>query len=111
MKKYKKLILYATSSIISISLITYTFFALLSINENTNKNENKIEVQGDDEYKYVVKEVLGKINVFERNKKIPTIITDKSIEYLPEYDQKMLKDGIYLYSKNELNKLLQDYDC
>ena len=110
MKKYKKLILYTASSVISISIITYTFFALLSVNEVNIINKNEIEVQNENDYKYVVKEVLGKINVFEKGKKTPTIVTEKSTEYLPEYDQKMLKDGIYLYSKKELNKILQDYD-
>ena len=86
---------------------SYTAFSIFSLNKNkpqeaiTEENEN---------FKYLIKELEGKINVFQVGKEKPLITLEKEIEYLPEYDQKMLKNGIYVENLEKLNKVLEDYD-
>lgn len=104
----KKNFLYILLPIISISIIVYTFFMIFSLNEKTEqKNEQPIK---ENEYKFLVKEDSGKIKVFEKGNKNPINVIDKEVEYLPEYDQNMLKNGIYVYNSSDLNKILEDYE-
>lgn len=62
------------------------------------------------EYKYFIKTINGKINIFENNSTKPSIILEKPIIFLPKYDQKLLQDGIYINNINELANLIEDYD-
>lgn len=104
----KKNFLYILLPIISISIIVYTFFMIFSLNKKTEqKNEQPIK---ENEYKFLVKEDSGKIKVFEKGNKNPINVIDKEVEYLPEYDQNMLKNGIYVYNSSDLNKILEDYE-
>ena len=113
MKKNKK-ILYITLATICPLVVGLTTFSLLFLNKKTELKE--IETKEDaknnkeNSYKYVVKEVEGKINVFENGKETPIETIEKEVEYLPEYDKKILKDGIYVENPQELNKVLEDYE-
>ena len=104
----KKKFLYTLLPIVSISIIMYTFFVIFSLNEKTEQdNKHKIK---ENEYKFLIKEDSGKIKVFEKGNKNPINIIDKEVEYLPEYDQNILKNGIYVYNSSDLNKILEDYE-
>ena len=62
---------------------------------------------------YVLREKNGNIAVFnvnQNNKEELIQITDISIEYLEEEDLEKLKSGIYINSKKELNKTLEDFE-
>lgn len=62
---------------------------------------------------YVLREKNGNIAVFsvdQINKEELVQITDISIEYLEEEDLEKLKSGIYINSKKELNKTLEDFE-
>ncbi|MDE5853327.1 MAG: hypothetical protein K2G97_04705 [Oscillospiraceae bacterium] len=61
-------------------------------------------------YKYCVKDVSGKITVYEKDNSTPIKTLDTRTNLLPEQDRQMLSQGIYLNSIEELNSLLQDYD-
>lgn len=62
---------------------------------------------------YVLKEQDGKIAIFKVNQKGEEIlkeITNISIDYLPEQDLLNIKNGIKIYSTEQLNKTLEDYE-
>ena len=112
MKRNKK-ILYTTLAIASPLIIGFTTFSLLFLNKKTEPRKVEIEKKEDEDkndYKYVIKEINGKIRVFENGKNTPIQTLEKEVEYLPEYDKKILKDGIYVESNQELNKVLEDYE-
>jgi hypothetical protein len=58
---------------------------------------------------YIVKEYNGKIAVFEEGKNKPFKVTDSSVSDLPEYDRKLLEEGIKATTKQELQRILEDY--
>ena len=62
---------------------------------------------------YVLKEKDGCIAVFnidENNNEELERITDISIKYLEEEDLARIKEGIFVYTKKELNKTLEDFE-
>lgn len=62
---------------------------------------------------YVLKEKDGNIAVYsldENNKETFLETTEVSTQYLEEEDLNKIKDGIYIYSKKELNKVLEDFE-
>lgn len=69
-------------------------------NQNTNENEM-----------FLVKDYNGFIGVFKVDHANLQLcyIKDVKISDLPEKDQDMLKKGIFISGKNELNNLLEDY--
>ncbi|MDR1467548.1 MAG: hypothetical protein LBI55_03970 [Oscillospiraceae bacterium] len=58
---------------------------------------------------YIVKDYNGKVAVFEKDKIEPFKITDCLVSHLPNYDQRILKDGIEVKTELELERLLEDY--
>ncbi len=108
LKKYIWTYIIATLFIIIVGCILFSLI-------NATREQGKIEVEKNQSavnkgYKYLVKEVGGKINVFENGKNEPIEILDKPTNILPEYDQKLLKEGIYLENIEQLDRLLEDYD-
>ena len=62
---------------------------------------------------YVLREVGKCVKVYsidDDEKEELYLSTDISTEYLPETDKLSLKKGIHVYSKNELNEILQDFE-
>ena len=112
MKIKSKKFFYPTLLIISTITTIYTLFFILFNNkiQNTKEIFNSSSSQEQKNYKYIVKNISGKINIFENGNSNPIGILDKEIDYLPEYDQKMLKQGIYIENFEQLNKILEDYD-
>ncbi len=109
--KSKKYIWAYIISTLFVIIVGCILFSLI----NTTREPAQIEVEKnqsavDKGYKYLVKEVGGKINVFETGKNQPIEILDKPTNILPEYDQKLLKEGIYLENIEQLDRLLEDYD-
>lgn len=105
MKKHKKILSFAILITTCIAISIYTFFCLIFTNCQRDKNQKQ-----DLDYKYLVKDVSGKINIFKQGQNKPIKIIPKAVRFLPEYDQKMLKDGIYIKTKEQLNNVLEDYE-
>ena len=62
---------------------------------------------------YVLKEKNGNIAIYsvdENNNETFIESTEVSTQYLEEDDLNKIKDGIYIYSKKELNKVLEDFE-
>ena len=107
-KKYIWAYIITTLFIIIVGCILFSLI-------NATREPMQIEVEKNQHavnkgYKYLVKDVGGKINVFETGKNEPIEILDKPTNILPEYDQKLLKEGIYLENIEQLDRLLEDYD-
>ncbi len=58
---------------------------------------------------YCIKIVDDKLTVIKNDEKTPEMIFDISVKMLPEYDRQKLKDGVYVYSYDELLKKIEDY--
>lgn len=70
----------------------------------------KIDISSQNEY-YIIKEYDGKIAVFSNNFDKPIHTLDSPyVRDLPEYDRELLEEGIVANSKDELTKILEDYD-
>lgn len=63
---------------------------------------------------FLIKDVDGFVTVYnmDNNDKIKERIkiTDIETAYLPETDQENLKEGIKIYSEQQLNKLIEDFE-
>lgn len=88
-----------------------------SIREEQPSQINEVEpaISEDEINKehYVLKEVGKYVKVYsidDNEKEEIYLSTDISTEYLPETDRISLKNGIHVYSKKELNEILQDFE-
>lgn len=126
----KKFIIYAISIILIFLLSIYIGLKLgLSNKKEQVKEEigtaqeqeqskiNEIEPAVSEEKTnkehYVLKEVNKYVKVYsvdDNEKQELYLSTDISTEYLPETDKISLKEGIHVYSKKELNEILQDFE-
>lgn len=110
--KFKKknisyLILFSTSAII----ISYSFFSIFSfLKKDTKKCIKDYNIEEKNNYKYLVKGDLDEIKVFENGNENPIYTFEKEIKYLPEYDQSILENGIYVHSDEELDRIMEDYE-
>lgn len=60
---------------------------------------------------YLIKEYNGKIAVFSKEGTSPLYTFETPyVRDLPEYDQKLLKEGIIADTNSKLLEILQDYD-
>ena len=101
-KKHTKIILF---SALCLCVIAGLFMVLNRDIEN-NIIENPYTPRND---YYTVTEYQGKIAVFKNTDTIPLEVYDTYIEYLPEHDRLLLKDGIRANSLGELQKIIEDY--
>lgn len=130
----KKYIIYAISLILIFFLSVYIGIKINRPNEIANEGQEKeqenvqgnvsknIEIneieqavsesKGNKEH-YVLREVSEYIKVYsidDDEKEELYLSTNISTEYLPETDKLSLKEGIHVYSKEELNEILQDFE-
>ena len=108
-KNKKSLIISITIIFIIITISTTTLLLIAVTNQNVTTNTKALEKEQKN-YSYLMKDVNGKINIFEKNNTTPTIILEKPTIFLPEFDRKILSEGIYLSNKKELSNLIEDYD-
>ncbi len=58
---------------------------------------------------WIIKEYEGHPAVFNGKDENPAEILDISISSLPSTDRMLLREGIRVYSENELSRLIEDY--
>lgn len=58
---------------------------------------------------WVIKEYEGHPAVFDSLNEKPSEILDINISSLPSSDRILLREGIRVYSENELSRLIEDY--
>lgn len=90
--------------------------------EEKQKEERKIEIneiepavseEETNKEHYVLREVEKQIKVYsidDNEKEELYMNTNIATEYLPETDKAGLEQGIHVYSKGELNEILQDFE-
>ncbi len=101
---------YNSVKIIAFSVVCILTFAILYVNlDNDIKNQNSQEPPTVKVEFYTVKEHDGKIAVYKNYDTSPIEIYDSYTSLLPEYDKKLLESGIVIYSKEELQRIIEDY--
>lgn len=103
--------IYITIALLFVAITTSTLiFLIISIKKYEINTNSKIIKNDEKNYKYLAKDINGKINIFKNDNVNPEMILEKPTIFLPEFDRKMLANGIYLNNINELNSLMEDYD-
>ena len=59
---------------------------------------------------YLLREFQGKIGIFHNDETEPYQEIDVDVSTFSEEDQKLLKDGIKVYSIDDLNQKIEDYE-
>lgn len=87
-----------------------------NVNENLNENIEIVTTSAKKEEKdtiYIIKEYNGKIAIYvleDDGKEYLRETTEIVTKYLPDLDRKKLEIGIRVTGKEELNKVLEDYE-
>ena len=76
-------------------------------NPSVSGNESVSSEEGETVYK--LSEYNGKLAVFLLGDSEPVKVYDLFLSSLPNEDTDMLKDGILVYNKSELQQLIEDY--
>ncbi len=112
-QNFKNKILIYSFIMLGAIMVCFTIYILIyTIHcETADKSSQVTQIASEaKDYKYCVKDVSGKITVYEKDNSTPIKTLDTRTNLLPEQDRQMLSQGIYLNSIEELNSLLQDYD-
>ncbi len=78
-----------------------------------NEIEPAVSEEEPNKEHYVLREVEKQIKVYsidDNEKEELYMNTNIATEYLPETDKASLEQGIHVYSKGELNEILQDFE-
>lgn len=59
---------------------------------------------------YMVREYKGHIGLFKNNDTVPYEEIQINVDIFPEIDQKLLREGIRANSRQELNRIIEDYE-
>lgn len=59
---------------------------------------------------YTLKEYEGRIGIFHNDDTVPYQQIDVDVSTFSEEDQQLLKDGIKVFSMEELNRKIEDYE-
>lgn len=98
-RKLQQLYILMSFSLISL-LITGIFFSAKDSEYEAPQTQNP---------QYILKEYFGRIGIFTEDESIPYEILEADISYLPKTDTEKLKEGIEVYSEEELYRLIEDF--
>ncbi len=90
-KKYISLYIFLCITLLSVLIIGIHFY------------------DSEESYGYTLKEYNGKIAVFTDNADEPESIIDTDINIFSDNDKVLLKNGITVYSVEELYRLIEDF--
>jgi hypothetical protein len=62
------------------------------------------------EYLYILKKYNGCIGVFNAGESVPFKVIDTDVSLLPSFDRIALEDGIEIYTEEELDAIIEDFD-
>ena len=88
--------------------VCFMIIFFVSLGEKTN-TANLPEVSTPNPL-YIVKDNDGIITIYRYDENEPYETTDIRIDSLPEYDRESLKKGIFVYSDEQLGRLMEDFD-
>lgn len=94
--------------IFSITFFSYSLVFKSYIGNYANRNNHQATTESTSAI-YTLSEYKGRVAVFYNNNSSPDEIYDSFLDSLPEDDVIALKEGITVFSKEELQQLLEDY--
>lgn len=94
--------------IFSITFFSYSLVFKSYIGNYTKKSNHQTTNESTSAV-YTLSEYKGRVAVFYNNNSSPDEIYDSFLDSLPEDDAVALKEGITVFSKEELQQLLEDY--
>lgn len=98
-------------AILTGAFILLTATIVIAVSTQRNQSVSKpINTASTTTCAYIMKEYQGKIGIFLPTESEPYEILPTDISVLPEFDQIALRQGIELQSKQELNRLIEDFD-
>lgn len=71
--------------------------------------DDSVTLADTSETGYIMRETDGFIGLYEGDSEIPYQMLDVLVDELPESDRELLRRGIEVKSKEELNALIEDY--
>ena len=77
----------------------------LPIAETSSSQEESAE-----EYLYLVKQYDGNIGIFNAGESSPFKVIETDVSLLPSFDRIALEDGIEIYTEEELDAIIEDFD-
>ena len=108
--KKRNIVLIIISFILFIITASTLTTLILALKKHEINTKAKIITNNPKNYKYLMKDIDGKINIFQNNNTEPSMVLKKPTVFLPEFDRKILSNGIYINTTQELNNLIEDYD-
>lgn len=90
-KKYSSVYIFLCVTLISILIVGLYFYG------------------SDDKESYTLKEYQGRIAVFINENSEPEQVIDININIFPDRDKELLKNGITVYTAEELYRLIEDF--
>jgi len=61
------------------------------------------------DYLYIIREHNGRVAVFARGQSTPEMVFERLVHHLPTYDQMQLKEGVPVFTQEELQERIEDY--
>ena len=106
--------MFSVKRIFIMSYIVLCLSSFLCLMFNTKPTKEPIRQSSEEQkvdVRYTVKAFNGRIAVFKNDSTNPSYILDSPKIYdLPDFDQKLLNEGIVTDSEEELSEILEDYD-
>lgn len=109
MQKVQKIfaIIVAAAALLSIVIIALT---AADYSDKDKAYFSDSVLSGDMRPLYIMKEYNGYLAVFNYGSNAPTEVLSVLITDLPEYDQRELRYGLAIYSEQELQQRIEDFD-
>jgi len=61
------------------------------------------------DYLYVIREHNGRVAVFARGESTPEMVLERMVHHLPTYDRIQLREGVPVFTEEELQDRIEDY--
>ncbi len=109
MRKIQKIFAVITAAAALLSIVVIALTAA-DYSDKDKANIKSSVLSGDMRPLYILKEYNGFLAVFNYGSNAPKEVLSVLITDLPEYDQRELSYGLAVYSEQELQQRIEDYD-
>lgn len=109
MRKIQKIFAVITAAAALLSIIVIALTAADYNDKDISDTKNSV-LSGDMRPLYILKEYNGFLAVFSYGSNTPKEVLSVLITDLPEYDRRELSYGVAVYSEQELQQRIEDYD-
>lgn len=74
-----------------------------------SSQEELVKTAVADRTRYIMREYGGHIAVFNEDGSLHSVYDEVNVDLLPEYDRRLLKNGIQITGEKELRERVEDY--